>query len=141
MDKGYDRQPTLRSRRLRNNPTAAEVKLWTLLRNRQSAGTRFNRQVPIGPYICDFVARTARLIIEGDGGQHAIHQNSDAVRSDYLRAQGYSLIRFWNNEVLENMEGVAVAIKQSLMDRPSPSPSRLREGRNKKHPSRKSGGE
>lgn len=124
MDKAYDRQPTLRSRKLRNNPTAAEKRLWLILRNRQLCGIRFNRQVPIGPYICDFVARAPRLIIEVDGGQHAIDQASDSVRTDYLRAQGYSLIRFWNNEVLENIEGVAKVIERALIDRPSPNPSR-----------------
>lgn len=69
MDKAYDRMPTLHSRHLRSNPTIAEKKLWTVLRNRQLVGVRFNRQVPVGPYICDFVARSPRLIVEVDGGR------------------------------------------------------------------------
>jgi len=124
MDKAYDRTSTLRSRELRSNPTDAEKKLWIVLRNRQLHGIRFNRQVPIGPYICDFVARTSRLIIELDGGQHGTDQFHDAVRTRYLSARDYRLIRFWNNDVLENIEGVVMAIERALGDRPSPDPSR-----------------
>ena len=121
MDKAYNPLPTLRSRDLRNNLTDAERKLWRVIRNRQLNGIRFNRQVPIGPFICDFVARTEKLIIEVDGGQHAIEATADARRTRFLEDRGYRVIRFWNNEVLENIEGVVEAILQALADRPSPS--------------------
>ncbi len=128
MDKAYDRLPTERSRNLRNNPTDAEKKLWSALRNRQISGTRFNRQVPIGPFICDFVARSAKLIIEVDGGQHAVETSRDEVRSRFLREQGYRVLRFWNNDVLGNIDGVVAIIEQALADMPSPSPSRMAGG-------------
>lgn len=124
MDKAYDRQPTLRSRALRNNPTMAEQKLWGVLRNRQMLGVRFNRQVPIGPFICDFVARVPKLVIEVDGGQHAVALDADNRRTSFLKNRGYRVIRFWNNEVLGNIEGVVEAILQALTDKPSTDPSR-----------------
>lgn len=122
MDKAYDRLPTARSRELRNNPTEAERRLWRAISNRQLNGMRFNRQVPIGPFICDFVARTPKLIIEVDGGQHALEADADALRTRFLQSRGYRVIRFWNNEVLENIEGVVEAILQALRDMPSPTP-------------------
>ena len=122
MDKAYDLQPTLRARELRKNATRAELALWDQLRNRQVRGVRFNFQRPIGPYICDFVARTPKLIVEVDGGQHALNVETDARRTAFLKMRGYRLIRFWNNDVLENIEGVVAAIKQALADRPSPTP-------------------
>ena len=91
-DKAYDRLPTTRSRALRSNPTEAERKLWSVLRNRQLGGVRFNRQVPIGPFICDFVARSAKLVVELDGGQHAVDVEADRLRSRFLEAQGYRTI-------------------------------------------------
>ena len=127
-DKAYDRTPTLRSRELRNNATDAERKLWRHLRNRQLCRTRFNRQVPIGPFICDFVARTAKLIIELDGGQHAIRTAEDNRRTRFLNIHGYRVLRFCNNDVLENVEGVLAAIEAALNDSPSPHRSREREG-------------
>ena len=128
MDKSYDRTPTLRSRDLRTNATGAERRLWTLLRNRQLDGHRFNRQVPIGPYIADFVCRAEKLIVELDGGQHAHRAVPDQARTRFLHGRGYRVIRFWNNEVMEKFNGVMAAISQALTDRPSPNPSRLREG-------------
>ncbi len=128
MDKAYDRLPTARSRKLRNNPTKAEQKLWAVIRNRQISGIRFNRQVPIGPFICDFVARNAKLIIEVDGGQHAIDAASDEARSRFLTNEGYQVLRFWNNDVLSNIEGVVTIIETELADRPSPNPSRMAGG-------------
>ena len=127
MDKGYKR-PTMRSRELRLNATDAERKLWAQLSARKVAGVRFNRQFPIGPFICDFVSRTAKFIIEVDGGQHAIDVAKDAARTAYLQSQGYRVIRFWNNDVLERIEGVVGEIERVIADMPSPSPSRKREG-------------
>ena len=127
MDKGYKR-PTMRSRELRLNATPAGRKLWEQLSARKLAGVRFNRQFPIGPFICDFVSRTAKLIIEVDGGQHAVDVAKDEARTAYLQAQGYRVIRFWNNDVLERIEGVVAEIERVLADMPSPNPSRKREG-------------
>ena len=84
MDKAYDLQPTLRATELRKNATRAELTLWDQLRNRQVRGVRFNFQRPIGPYICDFVARTPKLIVEVDGGQHALNVETDARRTAFL---------------------------------------------------------
>ena len=118
-----------RARHLRNNPTDAEAALWRVLSARKVGGVRFNRQVRIkpSPYICDLVARTPRLIIEVDGGQHA-ESSQDAVRTRFLEARGYKVIRFWNNDVLGNLEGVVAEIERVLAALPSPSPSREREG-------------
>ena len=127
MNKGYKR-PTARSRELRLNATDAERKLWTQISARKVAGVRFNRQFPIGPFICDFVSRGARLVIEVDGGQHAVDEEKDRARTAYLEAQGYRVIRFWNNDVLERIEGVVIEIERVLADMPSPDPSRRREG-------------
>ena len=129
MDKAYDRTPTLRSRELRNNATLAERKLWQHIRNRQVSGTRFNRQVPIGPFICDFAACTAKLIVELDGGQHAIRTTKDDRRTSFLQSRGYRVLRFWNNDVLENIDGGLRVIEDMLKDNPSPGPSREREGK------------
>jgi len=122
LDKAYDRQPTLRARELRKNATKAELALWDQLRNRQLTGVRFNFQRSIGPYICDFVARTPRLIIEVDGGQHAEVEGYDLARTRFLNTRGYRIIRFWNNDVLQNIEGVVETIRQTLADMPSPTP-------------------
>jgi very-short-patch-repair endonuclease len=129
LDKGYSR-PTKRSRELRLGATEAERKLWQHLRARQVAGVRFNRQFPVGQFICDFVSRSCRLVIEIDGGQHnrAADQAYDLRRTEFLRAQGYHVIRFWNSDVLDNMDGVIRRIEQTLADMPSPAPSRKREG-------------
>jgi very-short-patch-repair endonuclease len=121
LDKGYKR-PTMRSRELRLNATDAERKLWEQLSARKIAGVRFNRQVPIGPFICDFVSRTARLVIEVDGGQHAVDVAKDEARTAYLEARGYRVVRFWNNDVLERIEGVVNEIEVALKTWPPPNP-------------------
>ena len=127
LDKGYTR-PTARSRELRAASTDAERKLWSCLSARQVAGTRFNRQFPIGPFIGDFVSRGAKLVIEVDGGQHATSADDDAARTRYMQAQGYRVIRFWNNDVLGNIEGVVAEIERVLLDKPSPNPVSSRSG-------------
>ena len=86
--------------------TDAERKLWRYLRLRQLDGHKFRRQVSIGPYIADFACLKAMLVIEVDGGQHADAYAYDSRRDDYMRGQGYRVLRFWNNDVLGNMEGV-----------------------------------
>ena len=113
LDKGYSR-PTERSRELRLNATDAERKLWSNLRARQVAGVRFNRQYPIGPFICDFVARSRGLVIEIDGGQHAQAATYDARRTCYIEERGYRVLRFWNNDVLTNLEAVVFEIEKAL---------------------------
>ncbi len=129
MDKGYSR-PTLRSRKLRAGATEAERKLWQHLKAQKVMGTRFNRQFPVGQYICDFVSRSRKLIIEIDGGHHgrSVERTYDARRTAFLRAQGYHVIRFWNSDILDNVEGVLRRIERAMEDMPSPGPSRKREG-------------
>ena len=126
-DKGSKR-PTARSRELRANMTEAERRLWSCLSARKVAGVRFNTQFPISSYICDFVSRGAKLVIEVDGGQHAENERADLARTRAIEACGYRVIRFWNNDVLGNTEGVVSEIERVLADRPSPNPSRRREG-------------
>ncbi|MEK7342315.1 MAG: DUF559 domain-containing protein [Pseudomonadota bacterium] len=125
MDKGYAR-PTMKARALRNNATDAERALWQAISARKVRGVRFNRQVPIGPFICDFVARSIGLVIEVDGGQHS--DEADAERTNYIEAQGFRVVRFWNNDVLNNLDGVIAEIGGVIADMPSPDPSRRREG-------------
>ena len=109
-----------RARALRSNQTDAEKKLWWRLRNRQIADAKFIRQEPIGPYIVDFICREQRLIIEVDGGQHA-DSPTDRVRDAWLNSHNYRVMRFWNNDVLKNIDGVLQTISAAL-DRESPSP-------------------
>ena len=109
---------TKRAQSLRNNATEAERLLCSALRNRQLAGIKFSRQIPIGPYICDVVSRELRVVIEVDGGQHA-QSRLDEARTAFLEASGFRVIRFWNNDVLENLEGVLAAILNAL---PTPTP-------------------
>ena len=126
---------------MRNNPTDAELALWQVLSARKLRGVRFNRQVKIPPYICDFVARSLKLVVEVDGGQHAINAADDARRTRYLEAKGYRVVRFWNNDVLGNLNGVVAEIERVIATMhqqprggvasasiPSPNPSRKRKG-------------
>ena len=101
------------ARRLRRESTEAEARLWSHLRARQIENAKFVRQFPIGPYIVDFCCRAAKLVIEVDGGQHA-DDPRDLIRSDWIMAQGYVVIRFWNNDVLANTGGVLEAIAGML---------------------------
>src|SRR6185369_4073689 len=96
------------ARKLRRDATAVESKLWQRLRSRQIEGAKFRRQFPIGPYIADFACIDLKLIIELDGGQHA-DSPTDAQRMGWLETNGYTVIRFWNSEVIENLEGVLEA--------------------------------
>ena len=117
-----------RIRQLRNNPTDAERLLWRRLSARKIANVRFNRQVGIGPFIADFASRSARLVIEVDGGQHGEDTAADAQRTQVIESYGYRVIRFWNNDVIGNLEGVVVEIENLIGALPSPNPSRKREG-------------
>ena len=97
---------------LRRDATDAEQVLWGELRGRRLGGHKFRRQWTIGPYITDFCCLEHHLIIEADGGQH--NEDSDAARTAYLRAHGFSIIRFWNNDVLTNPDGVLETILEAL---------------------------
>jgi len=110
---GLHMAPT-RARQLRKNPTEAERKLWSLLRQKQFDGNRFRRQAPIGPYIADFFCPAAKLIIELDGGQHAEQSAADQVRTNWLEARGYRVLRFWNNEILTNPAGALTRLHQAF---------------------------
>jgi very-short-patch-repair endonuclease len=92
------------------------------------AGVRFNRQFPIGPFIVDFVSRGHKLVIEVDGETHVGRESQDAARTRFIAAQGYKVIRFTNHEIMSNLEGVVKQIEIELSHRPSPNPSRKREG-------------
>ena len=105
---------TATARRLRRDQTDVERKLWNLLRNRQLDGVKFRRQVPIDRYVGDFVCDRARLIVELDGGQHAEQQAYDDARTAVLEAHGYTVLRFWNNDVIDNAEGVLETILAHL---------------------------
>jgi len=113
---------TARSRRLRQSSTDAEIKLWNRLRARQIDGRKFVRQEPIGPYTVDFVCRELRLVIEVDGGQHA-DSASDVIRDNWLITHRYRVLRFWNNDVLGNIDGVLEVIATALAEAP-PHPDR-----------------
>lgn len=104
---------TERARNLRSNQTDAEKHLWSFLRNRRLQGHKFYRQYPIFPYFVDFLCRDKKLVIEIDGGQHSDNQK-DLNRTKYLEEKGYNVVRFWNNEVLNNTEGVLIQILQTL---------------------------
>ncbi len=117
-----NRRHTDLARDLRNNATAAEQHLWRALSNRKVGGIRFNRQVCIGSFICDFVARTPRLIVEVDGGQHDRDRTRDDARTRWLEGQGYTVLRFWNHDVLTNLDGVVRKIEVALAALPRPLP-------------------
>ncbi len=100
------------SRKLRENSTDAEKLIWKFLRAKQFFGLKFKRQVLIGNYIVDFVCFEKDLVIELDGGQHAEQREEDRVRDSWLHSQGFTVLRFWNNEVFANIEGVLEIIRR-----------------------------
>ena len=112
-----------RARTHRRAMTDAEQRLWRMLRSRQTESYRFRRQAPIGGFIADFVCHAARLIVEIDGGQHHPSSEAEASRTRFLEAEGYRVLRFWNNEVRGNPEGVRAATADAL-HQGSPSPIR-----------------
>jgi len=103
---------------LRQNQTEAEKKLWQVLSGKQMSGKKFCRQHAIGEYIVDFICVNENLIIELDGGQHASHIGYDEIRTAFLNSCGYRVLRFWNNEVLENIEGVVEHIQHVICHPP-----------------------
>jgi len=123
--------PTLKQQRreLRRNQTDAERALWAKVRNKQFFGMKFFRQFSIGPYILDFYCPTMKLAVELDGGQHNRSDNReyDAARSEYLKAQGIDVMRFWNHEVLLDIQGVLskLALKVTPVYSPNLTPPPL----------------
>jgi very-short-patch-repair endonuclease len=116
-----------RARRMRKDPTDAERKVWSLVRNRRLQGYKFRRQIWIGPFIADFVCEQPQLIVEIDGGQHSMQLSYDLARTRYFNARGYRVVRYWNNDVLARTDAVEESLRQALreIDQP-PSPPRRR---------------
>jgi very-short-patch-repair endonuclease len=101
---------------MRREMTEAELKLWSILRNRALVGVKFRRQVPIGNYIADFCCLDRRLIVELDGGQHAEQEAADALRSRFLSGKGFRVLRFWNDQVLSGSEFVVAEILAAISE-------------------------
>jgi very-short-patch-repair endonuclease len=121
---------TTRARQLRKSSTDAERKLWSILRNRNLNDHKFRRQHPLPPYIVDFACLEKNLIVEADGGQHADNPQ-DKQRDTFLGNKGFRVLRFWNNDVLQNVEGVAMIILNAL-ENPHPDPLRGEEGQGRR---------
>lgn len=100
--------------------TDAERAIWQSVRNRQLGGFKFRRQKPIGPFIVDFVCVEKKIVIEIDGGQHALNTKHDFKRSEFLRNKGYKILRFWNSDVLKEKNAVLEEILLHLEESPSP---------------------
>ncbi|TAN42236.1 MAG: endonuclease domain-containing protein [Nitrospirae bacterium] len=120
---------------LRKRSTDLELLLWSRLRAGRFEGMRFRRQHPIGKYIADFVCLEKRLIIELDGGQHALPDETlkDGQRDAWLEKEGYTVIRFWDNEVFTNTSGVLETIRERLHRTPSPQSPPLKGGEETTH--------
>jgi len=114
------------AKHLRSHMTESENRLWRQLRAHRLNGEKFRRQQPIGPYVVDFVHFGVRLIVEADGGQHndAPH---DKRRDTWLREQGFRVLRFWNNEIMANLDGVLATVMDAVTNPPSP-PAPLPQG-------------
>ena len=108
-DLGVSANQRARARAMRGAPTDAELRLWRLLRDRRLSGLKFRRQVPVGPYIVDFLCVASRLIVEADGSQHG-ESRRDEIRDACLLSQGWRVLRFWNHEVIQNRESVLETI-------------------------------
>lgn len=121
-ERGKGRGMTLlgNAKSLRSGQTLAEQRIWYFLRAHRFMGLKFKRQKPIGRYIVDFVCMEQKLIIEVDGGQHAEQEKYDGVRDDWLRGEGYTVLRLWNNDVLQKTEEVLESIRMAVVSKPSP---------------------
>src|SRR6185437_1302749 len=109
------------ARRLRRDSTTAEARLWNRLRARGIDSHKFIRQHPIGQFVVDFICRERRLVVEIDGGQHADNPR-DVIRDQWLRKHNYRILRFWNNDVMSNMDGVLETIAEALRTDKPPQP-------------------
>ena len=107
-------QTRANARQLRRDQTLAETQLWLALRSHQLENIHFRRQHPIGNFIVDFCAPQAKLIIELDGSQHLEQQEYDAERTEFLQSKGYRVLRFWNSDVLNNLDGTIIVILDAL---------------------------
>ena len=107
---------------LRKNFPDTERLLWKYLRAKQMEGCKFRRQEPVGSYIVDFICQEKRIVIEVDGGQHSPENKRDKERDKWLKGKGYKVLRFWNNEVLSNTEGVLEVIRDCLNHPPLTPP-------------------
>jgi len=116
---------------LRNRSTDVERLLWRYLRAKQMEGLKFRRQQSIGRYIVDFACLEKKIIIEVDGGQHAVERRKDTERDEWFTSQGFKVLRFWNNEVLTNTQGVLEKIRISCLSHPPLNPLPSREGKEK----------
>lgn len=125
--RGMQRNARRFAKNLRRNQTDAERKLWRHLRNRRCAAFKFRRQHILGLYIVDFICLEQKRIVEIDGGQHAAHIHYDAKRTAFLESLGFNVIRFWNNDVLNNIDGVLEVIHDALTGSPHPDPLPERE--------------
>lgn len=105
---------TQRARNLRKNQTVQEKILWKHLRDRRFRGAKFRRQMPIGRFIVDFASVEYKLIIELDGSHHAEQKEYDEIRTAFLKAEGYRVIRFWNNQIMQEINGVLQLIEDAL---------------------------
>jgi very-short-patch-repair endonuclease len=119
------------ARRLRANATNAEVRLWRQLRRLETKGTHFRRQVPIGPYVADFACMAARLVIEIDGSHHGEEdiKARDDERTRWLESEGYQVIRFWNNDIVQNPAGVLDVVYAALYGSRDAEPRALKHER------------
>jgi len=117
------KQTTENARALRSDMTDAERRLWQTIRGKQLCDCRFRRQHPIGPYIADFACIDKKLVIELDGGQHQDQIAYDEQRTAFLQAQEWRVLRFWNNDVLSNLEGILASIVDALNALPPSQPS------------------
>jgi very-short-patch-repair endonuclease len=113
LDEGKEALIVKNARILRNNLTDAERKLWNAIKSNQ-LGVKFRRQQPIDNYIADFVCLECKLILELDGGQHGEQVAYDKTRTKYIEQFGFRVLRFWNNEVLQNFDGVLETIQNAL---------------------------
>jgi very-short-patch-repair endonuclease len=122
------------ARRLRQNATDAELRLWRHLKRLETRGTHFRRQMPIGDFVADFSCPAARLIVEVDGSQHGEVENavSDRRRTEWLNSQGYRVLRFWNNDVTQNISGVMEAIYSALYGSTESEPRNLKHKRHRR---------
>ena len=112
------------ARNMRRTPTDAERKLWWHLRHRLGlSDTHFRRQVHLGQFIVDFVSHRLKLVVELDGGQHAVQIARDNKRTRFLESKGYRVLRFWNIDVLQNIDGVLEMIQSTILATPTPNPS------------------
>jgi very-short-patch-repair endonuclease len=121
------------AKNLRKKSTDAERLLWRHLRAKRLAGFKFRRQQPIENFVVDFICFENRLVIEVDGGHHQLEKDKDTKRDNWLKEQDFRVLRFWNNEVLRNIEGVLEVIRENSLCHPPPTPSR--RGRGKRKPS------